>query len=70
MSNQQPKLVRKTAPVISSGFRIGIGDSLAIVDFIDAPDDEIRNIFFSVGLTKKQAKNLAEQLSEFAESEE
>tara|TARA_Y100001973_G_C5167212_1_gene316873 strand:- start:1192 stop:1404 length:213 start_codon:yes stop_codon:yes gene_type:complete len=70
MSNQQPKLIRKTAPVISSGFRIGMGDSFAIVDFIDSPDEESRNIFFSIGLTKKQARSLAEQLSEFAESEE
>lgn len=70
MSDQKPKLIRKTAPVVSSGFRIGVGDSLAVVDFIDAPDEESRNVFFSVALTKKQAKRLAEQLSDFVEGEE
>lgn len=71
MRNKENKivLVRKNAPVLSSGFRLGIGDGLAVVDFIDSQDNENHNIIFSIALTKKQAKNICEQLSEFIESE-
>lgn len=70
MSKNLKNLTRETAPVFTSGFRFGIADSIAIVDFIDAPDEETRKILFSVGITKNQAKGLVEQLSEFLADED
>lgn len=72
MSNKETKivLVRKSAPVLSSGFRLGVGDGLAVVDFIDSQDNENHNVIFSIALTKKQAKNLYRQLADFSESED
>lgn len=61
---ETPKMIREHAPVITNGIRIATVDNLAIVDFIDAPDDEQNKIVFSVALTKRQAKSLSEQLSE------
>lgn len=70
MSKNTPKLVRKSPPVICSGFRFGSGDELAILDFIDAQDEGNSYIINSVALTKKQAKSLAEQLAKFSEEKE
>ncbi|HCG7382890.1 TPA: hypothetical protein NJ378_003695 [Vibrio parahaemolyticus] len=60
---------RDFPPIFTSGFRIGLGEDVAVVDFIDAPSEDYRKVAFSVALTKKQAQRLIIQLQEFVEEE-
>jgi len=56
---------RKHAPMLPMGLRFGIVDEICIIDFIDIPDNNVGNVFSSIAITKKQAKNLIENLNNF-----
>lgn len=56
---------RQRAPFVSMGFRLGTGDELCIIDFLDVPDENVTKVETSVAVTKKQARNLIEGLQEF-----
>jgi hypothetical protein len=64
MSKEQ-FIPREKAPFISMGFRIGSGEDLCVIDFLDMPADNITKVEASVALTKKQAVSLIESLEAF-----
>jgi hypothetical protein len=61
---------RDNPPVLPSGFRFGISESICVVDFIDAPDDNVAKVFYSIAITKNQAQELIEIFSQFVSSPE
>lgn len=56
---------RTTGPIITSGFRMGVNAEIAVVDFLDAPAENVTNVISSIAFTKKQAKSLVNNLNKF-----
>lgn len=60
---------RENAPVVSMGFRFGVGEELLILDFLEKPGNDITKVNFSAAITKKQAKNLIDGLKQFLDQD-
>ncbi len=70
MKNKSETFIpREKAPIVTMGFRFGIGDELCIIDFLDMPEENLTKVSSSVALTKSQAKKLITSLQEFIDKE-
>lgn len=63
--SEEKFIPRERAPFVIAGFRMGSGEDLCVIDFLDSPDENITKVESSVALTKKQAKGLIESLEAF-----
>ncbi|WP_051916938.1 MULTISPECIES: hypothetical protein [unclassified Serratia (in: enterobacteria)] len=61
---------RVNPPIFPLSIRMGISDDICIVDFMDSPEKDVVNVFYSIALTKNHAERLISGLTKFIEMED